>query len=97
MSNLKNVIRNENHIFCFLKILNDKMTHKFKHSKYFRLWSVLVPNPQRVLNFSEKSNTISHKNISYPLWPVKGRKKPLIGSPSMVLDMPNLEANICKL
>lgn len=46
-----------------------------------------------------KSHAARNRNYDDPknsLWPHKARRKPLIGPPSIILDMPELTTNICK-
>lgn len=59
----------------------------------------MMPTENKVLVFSSpkkkmKCNVEDNKETN--LWPVYPRSKPLLGPPSVILDMPDLDTNIGK-
>ncbi|KAF5300981.1 hypothetical protein FQR65_LT19292 [Abscondita terminalis] len=59
-----------------------------------RIWAN-IPIPTKILNFSQGKKQSSKVNLKSQIWSVYARSKPLLGSPSIVLDMPLMEGNIC--
>ncbi|KAJ8957359.1 hypothetical protein NQ318_004838, partial [Aromia moschata] len=63
-----------------------------------KLWKTMMPEEERVLIFSSpkkpKDTDKKYENPDRNVWPVCARTKPLIGPPSIVLDMPDLDTNI---
>ncbi|CAH1383131.1 protein cortex-like [Tenebrio molitor] len=60
------------------------------------LRNILLPLDVKVLNFFPPKISIPDKIVSQTdqVWPVKPRKKPVIGPPEVVLDMPHFDSNI---
>ncbi|KAK4876023.1 hypothetical protein RN001_012445 [Aquatica leii] len=58
-----------------------------------RIWAS-VSIPKKILNFSNSKQQSEKYNVTNQMWPVHARSKPLLGSPTIVLDMPSLEGNI---
>ncbi|KAF5270180.1 hypothetical protein FQR65_LT05660 [Abscondita terminalis] len=58
-----------------------------------RIWAN-IPIPTKILNFSQGKKQSSKVNLKSQIWSVYARSKPLLGSPSIVLDMPLMEGNI---
>ncbi|KAL3272695.1 hypothetical protein HHI36_014159 [Cryptolaemus montrouzieri] len=75
------------------------MQHLYKTSQYNNLLiNKMFSSPRRVLYFSPKQraakvDVTSNWMKSEESWPVKARRKPLIGSPDLILDMPGIEAS----
>nr|XP_023013364.1 protein cortex-like isoform X1 [Leptinotarsa decemlineata]XP_023013365.1 protein cortex-like isoform X2 [Leptinotarsa decemlineata] len=70
--------------------------NKYNAQKYRNeLREVLFPSQNRVLQFSTPRKLKKYFDESTDVWPVEARSKPLLGAPSTVLDMPDLDTHLC--
>ncbi|XP_074030246.1 uncharacterized protein isoform X3 [Leptinotarsa decemlineata] len=70
--------------------------NKYNAQKYRNeLREVLFPSQNRVLQFSTPRKLKKYFDVSTDVWPVEARSKPLLGAPSTVLDMPDLDTHLC--
>ncbi|XP_018571050.1 protein cortex-like [Anoplophora glabripennis] len=61
------------------------------------LWKAMMPRDNKILVFSspkKKGRCGREKNCNTSLWPIHPRSKPLLGRPSIILDMPDLDTDI---
>ncbi|XP_017777028.1 PREDICTED: protein cortex [Nicrophorus vespilloides] len=71
---------------------------KYKMNNYVgNLWQAIMEKDRKVLNFTEpkRYKRCTNSSLVNKDWPVKARKKPMIGAPNIVLDIPDLNTNLC--
>ena len=71
---------------------------RYHHGNFQKLLrNTLLPLEAKVLNFFPPKK-ISLNGVSTQwneTWPVKLRRKPVIGPPEMILDMPQFDSHLC--
>ncbi|KAG5894731.1 hypothetical protein JTB14_006150 [Gonioctena quinquepunctata] len=55
----------------------------------------LLRKQKKVLQFSSPIEKMNDDNEEAEIWPVEPRSRPLLGAPSIVLDMPELDTHLC--